>query len=170
MLSNKVKDLFKIVNHLLIVFPLSSAALHFPHCVVSTMGGKRMLTAYIELLELYQKDTQDAIREVIAMMEQLDKELAKADSEEQVEISNTFKNEPELTITTRVKPELMVMSKITPALCIAINCTKKKLESAVSWLVQVVCAEHQVYSHTLRLHLVRPFIFIVLCPCHLVRK
>lgn len=107
-----------------------------------------MLTAWIEMLELTHKDTQDAIHQVIAMIEQLDKELAKPENAEPVEEfdSESFGIDPVLIITTRMKPELMVMSKITPALSIDVNCPKKKLDSAVYWLVQVVCAEHQVYS------------------------
>ena len=110
-----------------------------------------MLTAYIEMLELTHKDTQDAIREVICMMEQLDTELARTEEVEQVDAfdSAVLTNDPALTITTRMKSELMMMSKITPALSIDINCSKKKLDSAVYWSVQVVCAEHQVCSHSL---------------------
>eukprot|EP00026_Physarum_polycephalum_P005464 Phypoly_transcript_05498.p1 GENE.Phypoly_transcript_05498~~Phypoly_transcript_05498.p1 ORF type:complete len:280 (+),score=27.42 Phypoly_transcript_05498:54-842(+) len=109
------------------------------------MGAKRMLTAWIEMLELANKDTNEAIRQVIEMIQQLDIELAKPENAGQVEAPNseTFWGDPVLTIAARMKPEIMMMSKITPALSVEVNCPKKNLGSDMFWLVQVVCAEHQ---------------------------
>jgi hypothetical protein len=49
----------------------------------------------------------------------------------------------------------MMLSKITSAISIEVNLPKKRLESAVNWLVQVVCAEHQVCFNNFLLNLFR---------------
>lgn len=100
---------------------------------------KTLLNAWIDELERTQQCNEEAIRMVIAMLEELDTQLERNKMEQHIFVET----DPLLTITTRMKSELMMMLKI-PSLSIDVKCSKRMMDSAKYWLVQVECAEHQV--------------------------
>ena len=111
------------------------------------MGRKGMLTSYLGMLELARKDVEMAIHELLAMKEAYhkDKEAGRdCQTIRAKEEGLRSWGQYEVSLVTKMKAEVMVMSKINPALTLEVKHAERKVEPSMNWLVQVVCAEHQV--------------------------
>jgi hypothetical protein len=108
------------------------------------MGKKRVLTVYLQQLQLNKQTLEDAMAEVMSMLDLYDKEHPIIECPKAIEEDANSNSLYEVMLTSRMESSLMVMSKIKPSLTVEIKKTRKQIMSGLSWLVHVVCAEHKV--------------------------